>query len=65
MSMPGTKIKVSKVLYDRLREAAAAKGYPSAEEFAVHVLEQATAGHEESLSEEEVKKRLRGLGYLE
>ena len=58
------KIRVSKTLYRQLRETAEAKGYSSAEEFALHVLEQAVAGAEESLSEEEVKKYLKGLGYL-
>ena len=47
------------------KKAAAEKGYSSAEEYAIHVLEQAAGGHDEALSEEQVKERLKGLGYVE
>lgn len=63
--MFGPKIKIDNGLYEKLKEVAKARGYSSAEEFAVHVLEQAVAGSEEDVSEEEVKKRLQGLGYIE
>ena len=63
--MFGSKIKIDNGLYEKLKEVAKARGYSSAEEFAVHVLEQAVAGSEEEVSEEEVKKRLQGLGYVE
>jgi hypothetical protein len=60
----GTKIEVSRDLFDKLAKAAEAAGYSSPREFAVHVLEKAVADIGESLSEEEVRKRLKGLGYL-
>jgi len=63
--MFGHKLALSNSLYDKIRAVAEAKGYSSAEEFAMHVLEKSVAEAEESLSEEEVKKRLKGLGYLE
>jgi hypothetical protein len=63
--MLGPRIRISKALYEQLREAAEAAGYSSAQEFAAHVLEQAVAGSGNSVSEEEVKKRLQGLGYIE
>jgi hypothetical protein len=39
-------------------------GYSSAEEFIVHVLEKEIAKFEGADSEEEIKKRLKGLGYI-
>lgn len=58
------KIALSRELYEKLRVVSEAGGYSSPHEFAIHVLEKAVAGMEESLSEEEVKKRLKGLGYM-
>jgi hypothetical protein len=62
--MFGPRLKISRSLQEKLARVAASRGYASAEEFALHVLEQAVADAEDSLSEEEVKKRLKGLGYL-
>lgn len=58
------KIKLSKSLYQKLKKVARQKGYSSTEEFVLHTLEKAVADVDETLSEEEVKKRLKGLGYL-
>jgi hypothetical protein len=63
--MLGRKLKLSASLYERLKQVAELRGYSSPEEFAVHVLEQATAEAEKSLTAAEVKQRLKGLGYLE
>jgi len=63
--MFGPKVKLDKELYQRLRRAAEAAGYSSADEFIRHALEKAAAAIEETDSEEEVKKRLQGLGYLD
>jgi hypothetical protein len=59
------KLKLSAALYERLKKVAELRGYSSPEEFAVHALEKATAEAEESLTADEVKTRLKGLGYLE
>jgi hypothetical protein len=58
------KITISKGLYAKLEEAASVAGYSSAEEFALHILEQAAATVEDTASEDEVRERLKGLGYL-
>ncbi len=63
--MFGTKIKIEKELYDRLKRCAEAAGYSSVDEFIRHTLEKAAAVADEADSEEEVKKRLQGLGYLD
>ena len=59
------KIAVEHELYERLEKAAQAAGYSSAEDFILHVLEGAATPPGADESEEEVRKRLKGLGYLE
>lgn len=68
--MFGHKIKIDDELHEKLRQCAAAGGYSSAEEFALHVLEKETGrllgpADGVSVSEEELRKRLEGLGYIE
>ena len=63
--MFGPKIKISESLYERLQKAAVAKGYSSAEELALHVLDKAAGDDDDAVSEEQVKERLKGLGYVE
>lgn len=58
------KIKLEKSLMDKVRKYAKMSGYSSAEEFITHCLEKEMAKLEESDSEEEIKKKLKGLGYL-
>jgi len=62
--MLGTKIKLDKELYDRVKRYADIAGYSSVDEFVTHVLEKELSSVDDSESEEEVKKRLQGLGYL-
>lgn len=59
------KIKIDRSLYDRLAEAAERAGYATTEEFIRHVLDREVADMEQVSDEEEVKKQLRGLGYIE
>ena len=68
--MFGSRIKIEPELYEKLGRCAAAGGYSSAEEFALHILEKETArilesGGMDAASEEELRKRLEGLGYIE
>lgn len=58
------KIKINRALYDLLVKQADEKGYASVEEYATHVLETAVADAGPAATEEEVRERLRGLGYL-
>ncbi len=62
--MGTTKVKLDKDLVARLEKYAALAGYSSAEEMITHCLEKELARLEESDSEEEVKKKLKGLGYI-
>jgi len=67
----GNKLKLEDDLYEKLQKCATAGGYASAEEFATHVLEREVekilsgTGDAERDAEEEVRKRLQGLGYIE
>jgi hypothetical protein len=63
--MFGPKIRIDRDLYDRLARCAATAGYSSTDEFIRHTLEKAAAALETADSEEEIKKRLQGLGYLD
>jgi hypothetical protein len=62
--MPKEKIKLDAGLLVKLKTYSALAGYSSVEEFIVHVLEKEVARFEDSDSEEEIKKKLKGLGYL-
>ena len=59
-----TKVKLETSLVDRIRRYAEIAGYSSAEEFITHALEKELAQLEDADSEEEIKKRLQGLGYM-
>jgi metal-responsive CopG/Arc/MetJ family transcriptional regulator len=59
-----TKVKLQKSIVDRIRKYAALAGYSSPEEFITHALEKELAKLEDAEDEEEIKKRLRGLGYM-
>jgi len=62
--MGKAKVKLDKDLFDKVRKFAALAGYSSPEEFVTHCLEKEIRKLEESDSEEEVKKKLKGLGYI-
>lgn len=61
----GDKIKIDKDLLAKLKKYAVLAGYSGAEEFAQHVLEREIAKFEEGGdTEEEIRKRMQGLGYI-
>ena len=62
--MAKAKVKLEKSLLDRVKRFAELSGYSSTEEFITHCLEKELAKLEESGSEEEIKKKLKGLGYI-
>lgn len=59
-----TKVKLEKELVNKIRRYAELAGYSSPEEFITHALEKELAKLEDAKDEEEIKRRLRGLGYL-
>lgn len=60
-----SKIKLEPALYEKLTRAAEAAGYATTDEFIVHILEKTVADLGEAQDEDEVRKQLRGLGYIE
>jgi hypothetical protein len=62
--MPSAKVKIDKALLDKIKKYAEMSGYSSVEEFITHCLEKEVAKIEDSDSEEEIKKKLKGLGYI-
>jgi metal-responsive CopG/Arc/MetJ family transcriptional regulator len=63
--MFGTKkIKLHKDLVAKVERYARIAGYSSADEFVTHALEKELAKFESATTEEEIRKRLKGLGYI-
>ncbi len=63
--MFGPKVKVERELYERLKSVAVSLGYATVDEFVTHLLEKAVADADEAKSEDAIRKRLQGLGYIE
>ncbi|MBZ5591074.1 MAG: hypothetical protein LAP39_02485 [Acidobacteriia bacterium] len=63
MARPAIKLNPS--LWDRIVRCAEAAGYSSPQEFIEHILEKELAKIEVTDSEEDVLKKLKGLGYIE
>src|SRR5947207_9620115 len=59
-----TRLKLDAALVAKVKRYADLAGYSSVEEFVTHALEKELAHLEEADSEEEIKKRLKGLGYI-
>jgi hypothetical protein len=63
--MPGPSIKLNKALWAKVKKCSEAAGYSSPEEFVEHLLEKELAKIETSSSDDEIVKKLQGLGYLD
>ena len=62
--MFGSRIKLDKALVAKVKRYADLAGYSSVEEFVTHALEKEIARLEGAESEQELKKKLKGLGYI-
>ena len=60
-----SKVKIDPNLYERARQAAAAAGYSSIDEFIAHAIENELKRQGSDDAEQQVADQLRGLGYLE
>ena len=58
------RIKLDKDLLARVKKYSDIAGYSSVQEFITHALEKELSKLEDAGSEEEIKKRLKGLGYI-
>jgi metal-responsive CopG/Arc/MetJ family transcriptional regulator len=61
---PTEKVKLDKELMAKIRRYAEIAGYSSPAEFITHALEKELAKLADATTEEEIKKRLQGLGYI-
>ncbi len=59
-----TKVKLEKELVAKVRRYAEIAGYSTPEEFITHALEKELSQLADADSEEEIRKRLQGLGYI-
>ena len=57
-------VKLDKDLLKKIKMYAKIAGYSSVEEFITHALEKEIAQLEEAESEDEIRKKLQGLGYI-
>jgi metal-responsive CopG/Arc/MetJ family transcriptional regulator len=62
--MFGHRVKLEKALLTKIKRYADLAGYSSIEEFITHALEKEIAELEQSESEQELRKKLKGLGYI-
>lgn len=58
------RVKLDKQLLERVRKYSRIAGCSSVEEFITKALEKEIAQLEEAESEEEIRRRLQGLGYI-
>ena len=62
--MFGPRVKIDRGLFDRIKRYADLAGYSSVDEFVAHALEKQIAQLDEAESEQALKKKLKGLGYI-
>ena len=62
--MFGPKVKLEKAIYEKVKMYSAIAGYSSVEEFVHHALEKELQQFEGAESEEEIRKKLKGLSYI-
>jgi len=60
----GPKIKLDKDLLARLKKVSDTAGYATVDEFITHILEKELQQFEDAESDEDIKNKLRGLGYI-
>lgn len=62
--MFGSRVKIDRALLEKATRYASAAGYATVEEFIEHAIEKEMAQLGGDDSEEAIRKRLKGLGYI-
>ena len=57
-------IQLDAALMERVKAAADKAGYASVDEYVAHVLERELSKTDDASNDEDVKKKLEGLGYI-
>jgi hypothetical protein len=65
--MAKLKLKIDSATIERIRKVSEIGGYSSPEEFVIHIIEREldTLDPSEGESEEDIRKKMEGLGYIE
>ncbi len=58
------KVKLDRDLYDRVKKIADVAGYATVEEFVTHVIEKELLHFEDAKSDDAIREKLKGLGYI-
>jgi metal-responsive CopG/Arc/MetJ family transcriptional regulator len=58
------KVTIDKDLWEKIKLISDVAGYSSPDEFVIHALERQIAEFEDAETDEEIRKKLRGLGYI-
>ena len=58
------KVKLDRDLVDKARKVADVAGYATVDEFIAHVLEKEMLHFEGAKSDQDMRERLKGLGYI-
>jgi len=61
----GPSIKLNKALWAKVKKCSEAAGYSSPQEFVEHIVDKELAKIETAASDDEIVKKLQGLGYLD
>jgi len=61
----GPSIKLNKALWAKVKKCSEAAGYSSPQEFVEHIVDKELSKIETAASDEEIVKKLQGLGYLD
>jgi hypothetical protein len=59
-----SRVKLDRALLAKIKRHADLAGYASVEEFITHAVEKEIAHLEQAESEQDLKKKLKGLGYI-
>ena len=57
-------VKIDKELHARLTKVADVAGYATVDEFVAHVLEKEMINFEDMKNDDEIRAKLKGLGYI-
>lgn len=58
------KVKIDKDVWERAKKVADTAGYATVDEFFEHVMERELQHFEGAESDEDIKNKLKGLGYI-
>lgn len=57
-------VKIDKHIYERMVKVADIAGYATVDEFIAHILEKEMLHFEDGKSDDDIRNKLKGLGYI-